>query len=92
MSRPVAAIFAAMALTEELHAAAARRLADAAEQLRAAEAEVRAAALAAKAVGMSVNRSAEVSGFSRTTVYRWLRDAEATEQQPDDEAGADDHA
>jgi DNA invertase Pin-like site-specific DNA recombinase len=83
-----AVMFSAMSLTEEVHAAAARRLADAAQRLRDAEAEVRAAALHAKAVGMSVNRSATVAETSRTTVYRWIREAE-TADQPEQETSAD---
>lgn len=80
-----------MTLTEERHAAAARRLADAAQRLRDAEAEIRAAALEAKAAGLSVNRSAAVADASRSTINRWIREAEAealdqTKQAADDNA------
>jgi DNA invertase Pin-like site-specific DNA recombinase len=73
-------IFPIMSLIEEVQAAAARRLADAADQLRAAEAEVRAAVEQAGQAEMSVNRIAGVAKVSRSTVYRWLRDvAEETD-------------
>jgi DNA invertase Pin-like site-specific DNA recombinase len=64
-------------LPEERQAAALRALADAADQLRHAEAVVRAAALNARSVGLSVNRSAARAKVSRSTVDRWLREAEA---------------
>lgn len=78
-------------MPEELQAAAARRLADAADQLRSAETEIRGAVLQARDAKLSVNRSAAVAGVHRTTVYRWLREAEAAETA-ESETGADDDA
>ena len=83
--------FPGMTLPEELQAKAARRLADAAARLKEAEAEVRGAVLEAKAAGLSVNRSAAVAEVHRSTVYRWLREAEQPELD-DQGAGADDDA
>ncbi|HTJ71439.1 MAG TPA: hypothetical protein VL551_28110 [Actinospica sp.] len=77
-----------MPLPEELQAEAARRLADAAARLKEAEAEVRAAALDAKAAGLPVSRSAVVADVHRTTIHRWIREAEAA-AQTDQGAGAD---
>jgi hypothetical protein len=75
-----------MTLPEELQAAAARRLADAAARLKEAEAEVRAAVLQARDAKLPVSRSAAVADVHRTTIHRWIREAEAAEQG----AGADD--
>jgi hypothetical protein len=76
-----------MPLPEELHAAAAVRLAAAAARLKEAEAEVKAAALAAKGVGLPVSRAAAVAEVHRATIHRWIREAEAEQkekQEPDD--------
>ena len=67
-------------LPEEQQAAALRALANAADQLRQAESVVRAAALHARSVGLSVNRSAARAKVSRSTIDRWLREAEAEQQ------------
>lgn len=77
-----------MTLPEELQAKAARRLADAAARLKEAQAEVRAAVLEAQEAKLSVNRSAAVAEVSRTTIYKWIK--EATEEQQE-EQGPDDN-